>query len=471
MKKEASITRPEPRGSLRPSGRRARQRSTLWTRDHRITTIGLVLVVTLVAFEFMGVATALPTLVADLHGGRLYAWPIAAFTAASAVGTVIGGRISDRRGPGGPMLGAIVLFAIGLLIGGMAHSMAVLLAGRVVQGLGAGAVVVAVYVVIALVYPQRDRPAASALIAAVWVVPSLVGPLVAGLVTEHFGWRWVFLGLVPLVAVAVPLLVPVIRRLPPHESSAAVRRGQLVAGVCAAVGVSLCTAAAQQLTVWSAPVAVAGLVLLVFALRRLLPAGTVRAGRGLPSVVLSRGLLAGSFAAVEVYIPLALTSVHGFTPAAAGLPLTASAIGWSGAAAWQGRHPDLSRSALLRVAFLLVGFALGGIGVIAWHWAPAWLALPLWTVGGAGMGLGVSSISVLLMALSSTADRGYNTSAMQLADMIGTVLLVGVGGVLVNALASTAHPTVPLFVFDLLMCGTALFGAIVPARRTAGRLP
>jgi predicted MFS family arabinose efflux permease len=426
----------------------------------------------LVAFEFMGVATALPTLVADLHGGRLYAWPIAAFTAASAVGTVVGGRISDRRGPGGPMLGAIVLFAIGLLIGGSAHSMAVLLAGRVVQGFGAGAEVVAIYIVIALVYPQRDRPAASALISAVWVVPSLVGPLVAGLVTEHFGWRWVFLGLVPLVAVAVPLLVPVIRRLPPHEpSNAPTRRGQLLAGICAAVGVSLCTAAAQQLTIWTVPIAVAGLALLVFALRRLLPAGTVRAGRGMPSVVLSRGLLAGSFAAVEVYIPLALTSVHGFTPAAAGLPLTASAIGWSLAAAWQGRHPDLPRWALLRAAFLLVAFALGGIGVVAWHWAPPWLALPLWTIGGVGMGLGVSSISVLLMGLSSTDDRGYNTSAMQLADMIGTVLLVGVGGVLINALASTVHPTVPLFVFDLLMSATALFGAIVPARRTSGRLP
>src|ERR1700716_843118 len=107
-----------------------RYRNTLWSREHRIPTIGLVLVVTLVAFEFMGVATALPTLVADLHGGRLYAWAIAAFTAASAVGTVVGGRISDRRGPGGPMIGAIVLFAIGLLIGGSAHSMALLLAGR-----------------------------------------------------------------------------------------------------------------------------------------------------------------------------------------------------------------------------------------------------------------------------------------------------------------------------------------------------
>jgi MFS family permease len=454
------------------STRAPRHRSTVWTREHRVPTIGLLLVVTLIAFEFMGVATALPTLVADLHGGALYAWPIAAFTAASAVGTVLGGRICDRRGPGGVMIGAFLLFAAGLVVGGTAHTMTVLLLGRVVQGFGCGAEVVAVYVVIALVYPRRDRPAVSALLAAAWVVPALVGPPVAGLVTQQFGWRWVFLGLVPLVAVGMPLLVPVIRRLrraTPERHP--VRPGLLVAGVGAAVGVSACTAAAQRLDLLSVPIAVAGLGLLGWSLRRLLPPGTVRAAGGLPSVVLSRGLLAGSFAAVETYVPLALTSVHGYTPAAAGLPLTVSAIGWSAGSAWQGRHPDVSRSAILRVAFLVVAAGLGCVSLVAWHWSPGWLAYVAWTVAGAGMGLGVSSVSVLLFNLSPAHERGFNTSAVQLADMIGTVALVGVGGVLVNALGSTAHPTVPLFVFDVLMGCVALFGAIVPAGRTAGRLP
>jgi predicted MFS family arabinose efflux permease len=203
----------------------------------------------------------------------------------------------------------------------------------------------------------------------------------------------------------------------------------------------------------------------------LLPSGTVRSVRGLPSVVLSRGLLAGSFAAVETYLPLTLTSVHGYSPAAAGLPLTVSAIGWSAGSAWQGRHPDRSRSRLLRVAFLLVAVGLAAISLVSWHWAPGWLAYVAWTTAGAGMGVGVSSVSVLLLGLSPAHELGFNTSAMQLADMIGTVLLVGVGGVLVNALGGTAHPTLPLFVFDLLMCGAALYGAIVPAGRTTERLP
>jgi MFS family permease len=437
-----------------------------------VPTVGLVLVMTLIAFEFMGVSTALPTLVADLHGGALYAWPLAAFTAASAVGTVVGGRICDRRGPGGPMVGALVLFAVGLGVAGTAHTMLVLLLGRVVQGLGAGAEIVAVYVVTAQVYPHRDRPAMSALMSAAWVVPSLVGPPVAGLVTQRFGWQWVFLGLIPLVVLVVPLLVPVFRRLRQVSvERQPVRRGLVVAGIGAAVGVSAFTAAVQRFTVVAAPVAVAGLVVLALSLRQLMPSGTVRGARGLPSVVLSRGLLAGAFVAVEAYVPLMLTSVHRYTPAEAGLPLTVSAIGWAAASAWQGRHTEVSRSRLLQVGFLLVALAAAGMAVVAWHWAPAWLAYPVWGIGGAGMGLGVSSISLLLFGQSAEAERGFNTSAVQLADMIGSILLVGVGGVLVNALGSTASPTVPLFVFDLLMCGVALFGVIVPAGRTAVRLP
>jgi MFS family permease len=458
--------------SDKDAARPPRYRSTLWAREHRVATVGLVLVVTLVAFEFMGVATALPTLVADLHGGRLYAWPIAAFTAASAVGTVLAGRICDRSGPGRPLVASLVLFAAGLLIGGTAHSMAVLLAGRVVQGFGAGAVVCAVYVVIALVYPAKDRPAASALLAAAWVVPALVGPLIAGVVTQAFGWRWVFLGLGPLVALGLPMLVQVARGLPPHQPSGATpRRGLLMAGIGAAVGVTVFTAAVQDVTVVTVPLGLGGLVLLGFALRKLLPVGTVRSVRGLPSVVLARGLLAGSFGAVETFIPLTLTAVHGYTPATAGLPLTVSALGWAGASGWQGRHPDVSRTRLLQAAFLLTSTGLALITVISWSWAPAWLAMPAWAIAGAGMGLGVSSISVLLFELSDVGDRGFNTSSVQLADMIGTVLLVGVGGVLVNALGSTAHPSLPLFVFGLLMCGLSVFGAIVPAGRTARRLP
>ncbi|HEX3783068.1 MAG TPA: MFS transporter [Pseudonocardiaceae bacterium] len=446
-----------------------RPRSTLWTPAHRFTTVGLVVVMTLMAFEYLGVATALPTLVANLHGGRLYAWPITAFAAASAVGSALAGRWADRRGPATPLLASIALFCLGLVIAGTASMMAMLLLGRVVQGFGAGACTVAMYVLIAQVYPQSDRPAMSAVLAGAWVVPSLVGPAVAGLVTVAFGWRWVFLGLLPLLLVGTAFVVPVVRRLPPPDQNAApaTRPGLVLAAIGAAIGVATLTAGAQQLNLVSIPIVLVGGVIAVVSLRRLVPRGTFRAARGLPAVVASRGLLAGAYDAVEAYLPLVLTAVHGLSPSLAGLPLTIGALGWSGASAWQSRYPRLSRSRLLRLAFVLIAIGLVGIALVAVRATPSWIALPAWVFAGAGMGIGMPAISVLLMAQSPPADRGFNSSAIQLAEVLASVVLVGLGGVLVNTFGSTSRPGGPLLVFDLLMAAVVVFGAILPARRTA----
>ena len=430
--------------------------------------MGLVVVMTLIAFEFLGVATALPTLVASLHGGRLYAWPITAFSAASAIGSALAGRWADRRGPGTPLLTAIALFCAGLLVAGTAVDMPMLLAGRVVQGIGAGAATVAMYVLIAQAYEKTDRPAMSAVLAGAWVVPSLIGPVVAGFVTVAFGWRWVFLGLVPLLVLGTAFVIPVVRRLPPpsHENTSPARKGLVTAAVAAAVGVAAITAGAQQLDWVSAPVIAVGLVLTVFAVRRLLPRGTFRAGRGLPSVVLSRGMMAGAYNAAESYVPLALTAVHGLTPSLAGLPLTIGALGWSAASAWQGRYPHLSRSTLLQVAMVLVAVGIAGVALVTFQRIPSWVVFPAWVFAGTGMGIGMPAVAVLVLGQSPDDEQGFNSSAVQLAEVMATVTLVGLGGVLINALASTAHPGGPLLVFDLVLAGVAALGALIPAGRT-----
>jgi MFS family permease len=448
---------------------RTRARSTLWTPARRFTTVGLVVVMTLIAFEYLGVATALPTLVASLHGGRLYAWPITAFAAASAIGSALAGRWADRRGPGMPLLTSISLFCIGLVVAGTAMDMPVLLVGRVVQGVGAGAATVAMYVLIAQAYEKSDRPAMSAVLAGAWVVPSLVGPVIAGFVTVAFGWRWVFLGLVPLLVLGTAFVVPVVRRLPPpsHETSAPARKGLVLAAVGAAVGVAAITAGAQQLDWVSAPVIAVGLVLTVLAVRRLLPKGTFRAGRGLPSIVLSRGMMAGAYNAAEAYVPLVLTAVHGFSPSMAGLPLTIGALGWSGASAWQGRYPHLSRSRLLRVAMVLVAVGIAGIALVAMGSMPSWVAFLAWVCAGTGMGIGMPAVAVLVLGASPDEEQGFNSSAVQLAEVMATVTLVGLGGVLVNVLGSTSHPGPALLVFDLVMACVAALGALIPGGRTA----
>lgn len=218
--------------------------SALWARDRRATTAGLVLLITMAAFEAMSVGTAMPTMVAELHGQALYSWPFTAFLAAFVTGTVLSGWLSDTRGPRLPLLGGPVVFGTGMLVAGAAPSMSVLLAGRVLQGLGVGVMIVAAYVLIAMVYPEHHRPAAFGALSAAWVVPALVGPAAAGLITEHASWRWVFLGLAPFVLLGVVLLVPLVRTLPEAAREAAehgTRRGVITAAVAAGVGLSALT--------------------------------------------------------------------------------------------------------------------------------------------------------------------------------------------------------------------------------------
>jgi MFS family permease len=439
-------------------------RTELFGPERRTTTTGLLLLISMIAFEAMGVGTAMPAVVADLGDVALYAWPFVTFMAASVVATVLGGRWCDVAGPRMPLLAAPAAFGVGLLVAGTAATMAQLLVGRVLQGLGAGVAVVAAYVMIASVYPQRVRPAVFGAMSAAWVLPSLVGPPVAGFVTERFSWQWVFLGLVPVVLVALALVGPATRGLNTsgRDDATPARRLLLPAALGAALGVAGLSWASQHTTVVGAVTAGAAVAVLAGSLTRLLPAGTIRARRGIPTVVLCRGLLAGTFFAANAYVPLLLTATHGWSLTAAGFPLVAASLGWSASSAWQGRRPDLSRSRLLVAGFVCVAAGIAGLGFAAPVWGSPWLAFS-WLVAGVGMGLGYSAISYLVLAQSEPGEVGFHTSASQLSDQLGSVTLIGAGGGLLVLLGSPAV-ALPVLLAGLVV--PAVLGAVL-APRTA----
>ncbi len=439
-------------------------RADLFGPRSRTTTIGILLLISMVAFEAMGVGTAMPALVADLGALSLYAWPFVAFMAAGVFGTVLGGRWCDRAGPRIPLVAAPTLFGVGLLVAGTATGMPQLLVGRVLQGWGAGVLTVAVYVLISVVYPERTRPAVFGLMSSAWVLPSLIGPPLAGVVSERLSWHWVFLGLIPVVALAVGLVVPAVRRLDapdPARTPAPRRRGLVLAALCAAVGVCVLSWASQRPNAPGAAVTGVALVLLVGSTRRLLPAGVFRGRRGVPTVVVARGLLAGVFFTANSYLPLMLTATHHWTLTTAGFPLVVASLGWSAASGWQGRHPDLPRSRLLRIGFSLLTVGVAGLLLVAPGWGTPWLALPMWGIAGIGMGLGYSAAAFLLLQQSSAQEVGFNTSALQMSDQLSTAILIGTGGALLAALGS---PAAALPVLLAVLAGLGVFGATVAGR-------
>jgi MFS family permease len=182
--------------------KRSRRPAGLMTPARRGLTIGLVLTITLVAFEALAVITILPAIKDDLQGIRLYGWVTSAFQLGVLVGIVVAGGQADRRGPAPPFVAGVLVFVTGLTIGGLAPSMLVLVLARGLQGLGAGSIPAVAYATIGRSYPESLRPRVFAVLSTAWVVPGLIGPALSALVAARFGWRAVFLGLLPLVLAA-----------------------------------------------------------------------------------------------------------------------------------------------------------------------------------------------------------------------------------------------------------------------------
>src|SRR6188768_1656991 len=199
----------------------------------------MVSLIFLAAFEALAVTTIMPTVSADLDGRAWFSAAFSATLAASVVGMVVGGLWSDRTGPRLPLLASVAVFAGGLLLAGLAPGIELFVAARFLQGLGSGAMTVALYVVVARIYAPIDHPRIFGAFAAAWVIPSMVGPSVAGVVQEAFGWRWVFLGVVALAVASTGMLLPALSGLldaDPRsgEPSSVATRGRLALSVVVA---------------------------------------------------------------------------------------------------------------------------------------------------------------------------------------------------------------------------------------------
>ncbi|MGB9376241.1 MAG: MFS transporter [Mycobacteriales bacterium] len=444
--------------------------SSVFRGSHRATTVGLVISVTLIAFEAMAIATAMPSAVRDLNGLAYYSWPFTAFLVTSVVGIVLCGDVSDRVGAARPLLIGLAVFTAGLIIAGTAQIMAIFVLGRAIQGFGTGLVIVAIYVVIAHAYDEDQRPKVFAAISAAWVLPSVLGPAISGVISEHFTWRLVFLGLPPFIVLGVLLLRPALRGLPHHAAPRGDARSRVLLAVAAALGVAALQYAGQDVRWLSIAPAVAGVVLLVVALPRLLPTGTLRLRRGLPAVVAFRGLLAGAFFGADAFIPLMLSHVHGFRPSLAGLPLTVAALGWTAGAWWQGHRTPAQRHLFIRAGFALVATAVVGMGIVALPGVSGWLAAPVWIVGGLGMGLAMPTISVLTMKFAEPGEQGFASSALQISDVLFGGVCIGAAGVLMVAVTRNgASLSSAIVLVNLLLAVVAVAGALAAGRASEDR--
>ena len=421
---------PGPTRRTRPTG--------IFSVDFRWLSFGMFALVFLAAFESLAVTTVMPLIADDLDGWSLFAVAFAIPLAAGVVGMVIAGNWADRIGPVPPLVASALIWLIGVLIAGTATNMGVFVVGRFVHGLAGAAVIVPLYVIVARTYPDRLRARVFAGFAAAWVIPSIVGPAVAGLIAEATSWHWVFLGVAVLaLPVSVMVLVPLGRWREELRGDRSVSWsvGRLLWAVLAA-GAALGLGLAKDLgDPWrwvAAPVAIA--VVLV-AVRPLLPPGTLSARRGMPATVLMRALVAAAFFATEVYLPAFFRDTYDLRPSVAGAVLTGAGVSWAAASWLQGRLERVSNTVVVRIASGLLLLALVmvlAVSVFTLHPAIGFVA---WTVAGFGMGFMYPRFSVAVLEQSSTRAQGFNSAALSIGESLGGSVSIAITALVASVFA------------------------------------
>ncbi|HVR89151.1 MAG TPA: MFS transporter [Candidatus Limnocylindria bacterium] len=413
------------------------------------------------AFSALAVETILPIVSGELGGVALYGWVFSAYFLGSLAAVIVAGGIADARGTLLPYAIGLGSFSVGLAIAGAAPTMPVVVAGRLVQGIGGGAIFAATYASIARGYTEIERPRMFAILSTAWVVPAIVGPAAAAFIATAFSWRLVFVGLLPFAVFAAALAVPALRRLgPPAHAADPIRRRD---AVLVAAGSGLLLAGLSNGTpVLALGLVVAGCAIAIPALRRVTPAGTLTARTGLGAAVLARGLLTFVFFGAEAFLPLLLREGRGLSPALAGIVLTFGAVTWtSGAWLHERLAPRLTSRAIVTTSFALVVTGALGVLAVAATPVPVEVAYAGWAVSGAGMGFGYAAISVLVLRLAPAGSSGTSSAAMQVLENLGTALGTGAGGA---AIAIAVARGLPLATGIATACAIAIAGGLIGLR-------
>ena len=415
------------------------------------------------------VATILPSIVRDIGGLRWFAWSTVLYVVASLLGGAFCARVLQRLGARGAYRLALAGFAAGSVICALAPSMPVLLAGRALQGLGAGTLSALAFTMVRTLFPERLWPRALSVVSVAWGVATLLGPAVGGVYAQFGVWRAAFWS----VAVAAPMLLVLVEvSLPrglarPPRLTTALPVGNLLLLAGSVLAVSVGSMSPAPLTnAAGLAVALAGFAL--FARReaaggaRLFPAGATRWNSPLAATYAAMLLLLGG-TTPEIFVPYFLQTLHGLIPLHAGYVSAMMAFGWTtGSVITSGAGGPRARAALT-IGPTVLAAGLAGLALLMPHPGPPGLALAAMAAAlfavGTGIGMTWPHLGARVFGFAREDDRDLAGSSITMVVMVGSAVGAAVGGMV----TSLAGMTVPGGVAGAGQASAWLFGAFIAA--------
>jgi MFS family permease len=417
---------------------------------YRRLTLGLISAITLVSFEALGVAAAMPAAAEELRGERWYGGAFSLLLLGQLVGTAALGDDIDTRGPRRGFLVGLATLVVGLAVGAAATHISMLLLSRLLVGIGAGAVFTVGYAAVGIGYPESMRPRVNAAVSSAWVFPGLIGPGLAGWMTDTYSWRWALVAVIPLAVAAAIVVVPALPSPPSgsgemHEHIASEdgdpfwmlsNRRRIAVAVVGAAGTGLALSGMADLNWW--PLIVLGVGLLGGAcFKGLLPRSALQLRLGFGSTLVVGMLLLGGYSGTEAFVSLALQRLRGLSSRDAGFALTLASLMWFVGSWAHGRRPDLLRHGRnAQLAIASVGAGVISIALLAVPGVPLVLLLAVWGIGATGMGLIYNLISERPFQLVRPEQIGLASIGVQMAYALGGALTTGAGGAVIAALGT-----------------------------------
>ena len=437
--------------------------------------VGIVLSIFLAAIESTVVATAMPTVVARLGGIRIYSWVFSGFLLTQTVTMPLWGRFSDLYGRRPIYLTGLMTFLIGSALSGAAQNMGQLIVFRMIQGLGAGALMTLGYTIIGELFGLERRARMQGYISSVWGVASLIGPWVGGMLTDYVSWRWVFYINLPIGAIAMAVLATTLRGIPRPVRQPVVDWAGIALFAAGVSAILLGIVEAGRVGAWStidvvALLVLGGLVLVGFvvverrAAEPIVPPRLFQ-NRMVVAAVVTRFLAGMAMFGALSFVPLFLQSVTGASATGAGLVLTPFVLGWV-------LTSVLSARLVLRVGFRKVVFtgmaALTGAFLLFSRWSAALThgaAMVDVLLAGVGMGLVVVPMLIAVQSVVARQDLGAATSMTQFFMSIGGTLGLSVMGAVMSQRLHAALPMAEalhgVFVVGFAVCVAALASSLL----------
>jgi EmrB/QacA subfamily drug resistance transporter len=407
-----------------------------------LTLTAILLSMFLAAMEATVVATAMPSIVAELHGLSLYGWVGAIYMLASTLTMPLYGKVADLYGRKPVLLSALFVFLVGSVASGLARSMLALVVFRAVQGVGAGGIQPVALTIVGDLYRPEERAKVQGLFGAIWAFAGTSGPLLGGFLVHALSWRWVFFVNVPFALFSFGLLAVAFRE---DVARKKVRFDALGSLLLAAAVTSLLAGASHTRPAVTLPIGVLLLAAFVYVETRaadpVLPPSLFRR-RVIVVSSLSSATIGALMGGTITYLPLYAQAVLGETPTRAGLLLAPLLVAWPVASTLAGR-------ALPKHGYR--PFVRGGLGLVMVACVGLFFALRARSgivVCGACMGLlgagsGLSSVATIIAVQESAEwnERGVATASNMFFRSVGGALTVGaMGAVVASAVAEHASP-------------------------------